>query len=258
MLSSVTQDSKEVDFFPFLIDSHISIIIVLNTYLTLLESTRSTMITDYQRYFKNIPSCPHCKQELSCCEAPPVHIGDGLGWGSDILYICLNDYCPLFLRGWEQIENKYGHHASYRYMQLPDSNESNVMMVGNSDAFKGSVINQDVVLAQNERYQKEKKALAELDSCVAEKNLEPVLHLILEESAAVEGRRKAISKLLPINDLSCIDPIRNHTFRDTSLESDCNSAISQLLKAHFKKECPYCKEIIKAKASVCMYCKKDV
>lgn len=216
------------------------------------------MRTDYRRYFENIPTCPHCDTELSCCEAPPIHIGDGLGWGSEVLYICLNDDCSLFVNGWAQIEEKYGHSSSYRYMQLPGSNESNLMMVGSEDAFKGSIIDLQKVEEQNVRYKKEKEAVAALDTAVETKNLEPVLHLILDEAAAIGGRQKAISLLAQINDLSCIDPIRNHKFRDTSLESDCNMMIGQLLKANFKKECPYCLELIKSKAKVCMHCKKEL
>ena len=216
------------------------------------------MITDYKRYFENIPVCPHCSNELSCCEAPPIHIGDGLGWGSEILYICLNDECRLFVNGWKQIEEKYGHSSSYRYMQLPGSKESNVMMVGSEDAFKGSVINLEVVEAQNARYKKEKEALEELETAVEKKNLSPALHLILDEGAAIAGRKEAVSKLVAINDLSCIDPIRNHRFRDTALESECNTAIAQLLRANYKKECPYCFELVKQQAKICMHCKKEL
>ena len=216
------------------------------------------MITDYRKYFEDVPFCPHCKEELSCCEAPPFHIGDGLGWGSEVLYICLNDNCSLFVNGWAQIEEKYGHSSSYRYMQLPGSQEANLMMVGSEDAFKGSVIDLERVEAQNVRYQEEKKALAALDTVVEEKNLAPVLQLILDEAAAIEGRKKAIGLLVKINDLNCIDPIRNHKFRDTSLESECMIAIKQLLKANYKKECPYCFELIKSQAKVCMFCKKEL
>lgn len=215
------------------------------------------MITDYKRYFEDIPICPHCDQKLSCCEAPPVHIGDGLGWGSEVLYICLNDYCSLFLNGWAQIEEKYGHHASYRFMRLPDSNEANLMMVGNADAFKASIIDPQAVMQQNERYQAEKAALKALDDCVEEKNLEPVLHLILDEAASIDGRKRAAGYLAAINNLDCVDPIRNHTFRDTSLESDCNMAISKLLQQNYKKECPYCMEIIKSTATLCRHCKQE-
>ncbi|HDL98868.1 MAG TPA: zinc ribbon domain-containing protein, partial [Desulfobacteraceae bacterium] len=27
--------------------------------------------------------CPHCHQEMTLCDAPPVHVGDGLGWGCE-------------------------------------------------------------------------------------------------------------------------------------------------------------------------------
>lgn len=216
------------------------------------------MISDYHRYFENIPVCPHCETELSCCEAPPIHIGDGLGWGSEVLYICLNDDCKLFVNGWAQIEEKYGHNSSYRYMQLPGSTEANVMMVGSEDAFKGSVIDLEVVESQNVRFKKEKEALKALETAVEEKNLEPALHLILDEAAALAGRKKAISMLVGINDLACVDPIRNHRFRDTSVESECTMALAQLLKANYKKECPYCAELIKQQASVCMHCNKEL
>lgn len=216
------------------------------------------MIIDYKRYFENIPVCPHCKNLLSCCESPQIHVGDGLGWGSDILYICLNDDCPVFVNGWKQIELQYGHSSSYRYMQLPGSSEANVMMVGSADAFKGSVINLAVVEEQNVRFQKEKQALKELETCVAEKNLVPVLHLILDEAAGIDGRKKAIGLLSVLNDLSCIDPIRNHRFRDTSLEMECNMTISRILKANYKKECPFCRELVKTQATVCMHCKKEL
>ena len=216
------------------------------------------MIRDYKRYFENIPVCPSCGQQLSCCEAPPIHVGDGLGWGSDILYICLNDDCPIFVNGWKQIEERYGHSSSYRHMQLPGSKESNVMMVGSEDAFKGSVIDLAVVEAQNVRYQKEKEALSALDEAVENKDLGPVMHLILDDAAAIDGRKRAISLLTAINDLACIDPIRNHTFRDTSLETECNMAITQILKANYKKECPYCSELVKMQAKICMYCHKEL
>jgi hypothetical protein len=223
-----------------------------------ISAKRSTMIKDYRRYFENIPVCPHCRTELSCCEAPPFHIGDGLGWGSEVLYICLNDDCPLYVNGWKQIQEQYGHNSSYRYMQLPGSKEKNVMMVGTSDAFKGSVIDLAVVEQQNTRYLKEKEAVAALDTCVQLKNLEPVLALILDEAASLTHRQRAISLLIPLNDLDCIDPIRNHTFRDTALESACHLAIRQILEKNFKKECPHCMEIIKAQAKICRYCQRDV
>lgn len=209
-------------------------------------------------FLDEIHTCPHCEQKMLCCEAPPVHIGDGLGWGSEVMYICLNDYCKVFLQGWENIETRYGHHASYRYMELPGSKEGNFMMVGNSDAFKASVIDPNALKEQNKRYQKEKEALKALDHCVEKGDLEPALYLILDEGSEVEARKKAISLLPEINDLSCIDPIRNHTFRDTSLEMECNHMLQVLMKKNFKKECPYCGELVKMQAKKCLHCKEEI
>ena len=202
--------------------------------------------------------CPTCKSKMSCCEAPPVHVGDGLGWGAEVLFICLNDNCPTFQSGWDKVEVNYGHKASFRNMQLPGSTEQNVMMVASKVAFTGSVIDPDQMRSQNERYRNEKKALAALETCLQDKDISPVMTLVLDEAADLKGRLKAIELLEEFNDLSCIDPIRNHTFRKTELEQKCNMIISQILKENFKKECPYCAELIKAQAKKCMHCNADL
>jgi len=209
-------------------------------------------------FLDEIHVCPHCEEKMSCCDAPPVHIGDGLGWGSEVMYICLNDHCSIFLNGWENIEMKYGHHASYRYMELPGSKEGNYMMVGNSDAFKASVIDPKVLKEQNQRFKEEKAALLKLETCVADKDLSPALYLILDEAADVNARKKAISCLVDLNNLDCLDPIRNHAFRDSSLEMECNQVIDLLLRNNFKKECPYCGDLVKMQAKKCMHCKEEL
>lgn len=203
-------------------------------------------------------TCPDCHTKMSCCEVPPVHVGDGLGWGSEVLFICLNDECPTFKGGWEKVDVNYGHKATFRSMQLPGSTEQNVMMVASKIAFTGSIIDPEAMREQNERYLKEKEALAALDGCVAAKDITPVMTLILDESAGPTGRNKAISLLHDFNDLSCIDPLRNHTFRNTEFEQKCNLFITQLLKNNFQKECPYCAELIKAQANKCLHCKADL
>ena len=131
------------------------------------------------------------------------------------------------------------------------------MMVGSKDAFKGCVIDPESIKLQDERYGREKEAAAKLNTCVAEKNLEPVLCLLLDEAADRKNRERAADLLVELNDLSCIDPIRNHTFRDDTLVHKVNLAIQQLLKTNFKKECQACAEIIKAQAKKCQHCGKE-
>ena len=214
------------------------------------------MLDACTKYLDEEHFCPHCKEKLSCCSTPPIHVGDGLGWGTEAYFICLNDECSLFKNGWEHIEAQFGHRASYRYMLLPGNTEGTPMMVGSKDAFKGCIIDPESIKLQNERYANEKEAAAKLDTCVADKNLKPVLHLILDEAADRINREKATDLLEELNDLSCIDPLRNHTFKDINLAHRVNLAIQSLLKANYKKECPDCVEIIKTQAKICQHCGK--
>ncbi len=202
--------------------------------------------------------CPHCEQELACCNAPPFHIGDGLGWGSEFMFICLNDKCSLYVNGWKHIEEQFGHISSYRYMLLPGEKKGTPMMVGSSDAFKGCEVDPEAVKSQNERYKREKEAIAQLDTCIEQQNLQPILTLILDEAAEKAARKRACEILCKVNDLSCVDPIRNHEFNDCSIEQLANLSISKLLSENFKKECPYCAEIIKSQAKICRHCDNEL
>ena len=215
------------------------------------------MLDACTKYLDEEHFCPHCKEKLSCCSTPPIHVGDGLGWGTEAYFICLNDECSLFKNGWEHIEAQFGHKASYRYMLLPGNSEGTPMMVGSKDAFKGCIIDQESIKLQNKRYAMEKEAAAKLDTCVADKNMQPVLHLILDEAADRKHREKAAGLLGELNDLSCIDPLRNHTFKDENLANRVNLTINKLLKINYKKECPACAEIIKTQAKVCQHCGKE-
>jgi len=216
------------------------------------------MLTHDVAIYDEVHYCPHCKEKLTCCDAPPFHVGDGLGWGSEVLFICLNDDCPLFVRGWQHIEQQFAHSSSYRYMLVPGEKTGTAMMVASKDAFKGCIVDIESLKMQNRRYAEEKEALAQLDTCVAEGNLQPVLNLVLNEAAAIAGREQACDLICELNDLSCIDPIRNHTFSNEAFEHRVNMAVSKLLQQNYKIECPHCAEIVKKQAKVCMHCGKEL
>jgi len=202
--------------------------------------------------------CPHCESKLTLCHAPPIHVGDGLGWGSEYLFICLNDECSLFTKGWQYIENQYGHVGSYRFMRLPNSEESYNMMVAGKGAYTGSIVDPEEVKKQDVRFQKEQEATKQLDTCVEDNNLEPVLFLLLDPHVARDVRKRAIELLIPLNDTACIEPLRNFDFKDTNLEQDVNMAINSIMAANFVKECPYCAELIKVRAKICKHCQKEL
>jgi len=161
-------------------------------------------------------------------------------------------------RIWKNIENNYGHVGSYRHMKLPDSNENYSMMVAGKGAFTGSVVDPEQVKRSNIRFQKEREAVAELATCVEDKNLAPVLYLLLDDHVALDVKMRAAEMVPVLNDLACIEPLRNHAFRDPNLEQTVNLAIQTILAAHFLKECPYCAELIKARAKLCKHCQKEL
>ncbi len=216
------------------------------------------MLSTVLEYLEEDRSCPYCKTGLTLCHAPSVHVGDGLGWGSEYLAICLNDECSLFVKGWEYIENQYGHVGSYRHMEIPGSKETYNMMVAGAGAFTGSIVDIDEIKNKNVRYRAEKEAVAALDTCVEQESIKPVLDLLLDEAANINERKRAAVLLKSFNDLDCIEPIRNHTFRDTGLEQEINMTLIALLKKNFQKECPFCAELIKERATVCKYCRKEL
>jgi hypothetical protein len=217
------------------------------------------MFTDDRCYqiAREIHHCPHCSTRLSCCRTPPFHVGDGLGWGSEIFFVCLNDEYRIFENSWGEFVERYGKAASCRYMLLPNEEKGGPMMVGSKDAFTGMVVDPDEVAKGNERYRREQEAVARLDCCVAEKDLAPVLCLIIDEEANLANRQRACDLLEGLDDLACIDPIRGHKFLHTEIGQQADLAIGRILKNQNRMECTHCAEIIKAHAKVCKSCGRE-
>ena len=73
------------------------------------------------------PDCPHCTRKMIEYNVPPVSFADGLGWGTDFLWICPNDECPIFKRGFEHTLANYGQTSSLRAIIQPDNGEAAVV-----------------------------------------------------------------------------------------------------------------------------------
>lgn len=216
------------------------------------------MLEDVLRYLDEKRTCPHCKKPLTLCNAPPIHVGDGLGWGSEYLFICLNNECPLYVNGWRFIEEQYGHAGSYRHMEIPGSKETYSMMVGGETAFTGNVVDVEELRRQDERYRELQEALADLEAGEARRDTSPALTVLLNDAAPIADRKRALDCLLRLKDPSCVEPLRNHVFKHDDLDQAVNLALAAILKDNFLRECPFCAELIKARAVVCKHCGREL
>jgi len=59
-------------------------------------------------------------------DLPLINFSDGLGWGAPFLWMCVNDDCPVFNKGFTHTLNNYGQTTSMRVVVEPDSGRESV------------------------------------------------------------------------------------------------------------------------------------
>jgi hypothetical protein len=79
--------------------------------------------------------CPHCGQAMTKWRAP-----DDSTWGGQIQYVCFNDDCPYYKKGWEWMEQQYQHKASYRHRFNPATGEQGPLPVWSETAMRNFIV----------------------------------------------------------------------------------------------------------------------
>jgi len=204
------------------------------------------------------PLCPHCKKEMSLWEVPPINFSDGLGWGVPFLFLCFNDECPMYVDGWNNLQENYGQNASYRCMCYPGTKQFECMPVFSPMGAKGQLIDEQVVLEQEILKENIKKGFSIPADCYVNKDGVTILSLLLDATQPARVRLKAAEMIGDIGAAEAIEPIKNVKFGNEAIQLMVDKSVEKIHERNFTRECPFCAEIIKKRASLCKHCGKEL
>jgi len=204
------------------------------------------------------PHCPHCNQEMSLWEVPPINFSDGLGWGEPFLFLCFNDECPLYVNGWGELEENYAQRASMRCFNYPGTKQFECMPVFSPMGAKGQIIDDQIMAEQEALNANIKKGFSILADCYVKKDGVTVMQLLTDPCEPARVRAKAAEMIGDIGEVEAIEALRCLRVGNQILQDTITTAIGKIHERHFTQECPFCAEIIKKRAKICKHCGKDV
>ena len=79
--------------------------------------------------------CPHCNALLLKWSNPEQSC-----WSGEYQYVCFNDQCPYFVRGWRWMLEQYDVTASYRYRLDPTTGDCGPLPVWSKEALRNNII----------------------------------------------------------------------------------------------------------------------
>jgi len=204
------------------------------------------------------PHCPHCDQEMSLWEVPQIAVSDGLGWGTPYLFICFNDDCPSYKKGWDHIQETMETMASYRCINEPGRSNFEYMPVYSPIGATGGKLDDAVLIEREAKKELAKQTFSLLTDYYLSKDWDEILKILLDPKIPPKARLKAAEMVGELGDSDATEHLINHKFPTPVLQEGVNKAVEQLHERHFTRECPYCAEIIKNRATLCKHCNKEV
>lgn len=82
--------------------------------------------------------CPHCGVKMLKWQSPPES-----SWGLSVQYVCFNDDCPYYVKGWEHMSKNYAQKASYRHRYNPDNDETGPLPCWSPNAHRANIVEEE-------------------------------------------------------------------------------------------------------------------
>ena len=91
-----------------------------------------------KKTIKQTLRCPHCGEKMLKWAVPenPFEVT----WDNDFMYICFNDACPYYVRGWDFMYREGSRSCSYRLMYNPEKDCCMPVPVPTPKALRESII----------------------------------------------------------------------------------------------------------------------
>jgi hypothetical protein len=218
--------------------------------------TKEELLEKYIKMDK--PQCPHCDEGMSLWEVPQIAVSDGLGWGTPYLFICFNDDCPSYKKGWEHIQDTMEQSASYRCINEPGRSNFEYMPVYSPIGATGGKLDDAALIEREAKRELAKQTFSLLTDYYLSKDWDEILKILLDPKIPPKARLKAAEMVGELGDSDATEHLLNYNFPTPVLQEGVKKAVDQLHERHYTRECPYCAQIIKNRAKLCMHCNKEV
>ncbi len=218
--------------------------------------TREELLEKYIKMDK--PHCPHCETEMTLWEVPVINFSDGLGWGTPYLFICFNDECSSYKKGWDHMQETMEAPASYRCINEPGCDNFEYMPVFSPLGATGGMVDEKVLIEQEAKKELMIQTFSVLTDYYISKDWDEILKICLDPKIPAKARLKAVEMVGELGDAEAAEHLVNHNFPTPVLQEGVQKAVEQLHERHYTRECPFCAEIIKKRATLCKHCNKEV